>query len=235
MPGPVLGQPAPRRARAASRGTRRLRPAGRAAARRTRRRRRLPGSTTSARMARRVERCVTPRQLSRPAAATSAAQPSSLPTNVSWPRLERAVAIARSSVHSHASARTGATNVIVASRSRTRMTEARRSSSPSSSCRRVWSTVAARIASAASAVLRVASGNGCPTRIVASAPNGTCSSSSAKPCMRAAALMPRLACAITSGPIPSPARHAIEYAVTAPSPPGRAHGSRRPRPRRRAP
>ena len=59
-------------------------------------------------------------------------------------------------------------------------------------------------------VPRVASGNGCPTRIVASAPNGTCFSSSVKPCRRAAALMPRLAWAITSGPIPSPARHATE-------------------------
>ena len=95
-------------------------------------------------------------------------------------------------------------------RSRACITAARRSSSPSSECRSVGSIVAARIASAASAALRDASGNGCPNRIVASAPNGTCSSSSSKPCRRAAALMPRLAWAITSGPIPSPARQAIE-------------------------
>ena len=148
---------------------------------------------------------------------------------------QRAAVSARSSVHSHASGWSGATNVTAAPWSRTRMTAARRSSSASSVSSSSRSIVAARIASAASAAFREARREGMPD------PHGRVRAErhvllvEPKPCNRAAALMPRLACAITSGPIPSPARQAIEYVVIARSPPEAARGWRRCCPRRHAP
>ena len=74
---------------------------------------------------------------------------------------------------------------------------------------------ATRTASAPSAARRVAGGSAWPERVSASAATVACCSSSVKWCRRETAASTWLASAISSGPTPSPERHAIGVVAAA--------------------
>ena len=160
----------------------------------------------------RIASCGCSRSISSPSCccssrAASASQLSSTPTSVIRPRLSHASAKARASVHSHESAPSGARMESSARPSyRTRTIEVRRSRSASSDLRAASLFAATSTASAPSSALREESGNERPKRVNASAPNGTCRSSTWNPCWSETAVSARLASAITSGPIPCRAR-----------------------------